>query len=191
MKVLIFQLMINMPIDNPTNAAPTEFTSPRYSGARYKESAPKSFMKFPFTVEKRISQNTKSTWYLRKCRNSNWMGNEKTNPLSQAFIQQWLRAGGWSHHPSLCSNILISVANEKKKGWEKEYLPKEYARAVTRKGIEANTSLIRRKAIAIQRHRWANDVLSIAGTSLFGKSIICIPPIQARRSCDESGSTHP
>ena len=34
MKVLIFQLMINMAIEAPTNAALIELTFPKYSGAR-------------------------------------------------------------------------------------------------------------------------------------------------------------
>ena len=73
---LMFQLMINMPMDAPTKAALMEFTLSRYSGARKRESAPNVFMKLPFTTAKRINQKSNNTWYFRKCRNSNWMGNE-------------------------------------------------------------------------------------------------------------------
>ena len=70
-KVEIFQLIINIPMAMPTIAELMEFTFPRYSGARYKESAPKVFMNDPLTVLKRINQKTNKTWYFLKCRNSN------------------------------------------------------------------------------------------------------------------------
>src|SRR5688572_2936807 len=76
MKLLIFQLMMNMPIEAPTRAALIEFTLPRYSGARKSESAPNVFMKLPFTTAKSINQKSNNTWYFRKCRNNNWIGNE-------------------------------------------------------------------------------------------------------------------
>jgi hypothetical protein len=76
MKEVIFQLMINIPIDIPTTADANELTLPRYSGPRYKESAPKVFIKVPFTVLNKINQNRSSTWYFLKCRNSNCMGKE-------------------------------------------------------------------------------------------------------------------
>ena len=60
-KVAIFQLMINMPMEAPTIAELMELTVPRYSGARNKESAPKVFIKVPFTVLKRINQKINST----------------------------------------------------------------------------------------------------------------------------------
>jgi len=60
--------MINMAMDAPTIAELKEFTFPRYSGARYRDSAPNVFMKDPFTVLKRINQNNNSTWYFRRCR---------------------------------------------------------------------------------------------------------------------------
>jgi len=75
-KVAIFQLMINMPIEAPTMAALREFTLPRYSGARYNESAPNVFMKEPLMVLKRITQKRRRTWYLRRCRNTSCMGKE-------------------------------------------------------------------------------------------------------------------
>src|ERR1700741_3913389 len=74
--VLIFQLMINMPIEAPTSAALIEFTLPRYSGARKRESAPNVSIKLPLTVANRITQKSNSTWYFLKCRKSNCMGNE-------------------------------------------------------------------------------------------------------------------
>ena len=55
-KVLIFQLMINMPMEAPTKAALIELTLSSYSGARKSESAPKLAMKPLFTTEKRINQ---------------------------------------------------------------------------------------------------------------------------------------
>jgi hypothetical protein len=61
MNDVIFQLMINMASDNPTMAKLMVLTSPRYSGARNSESAPKVFMKLPFTMLKRINQNTSNT----------------------------------------------------------------------------------------------------------------------------------
>ena len=75
-KVLIFQLMINIPIDMPTIAALIEFTLSRNSGARKRESAPKVCIKLPFTTANRINQKSSKTWYLRKCRKSSCMGNE-------------------------------------------------------------------------------------------------------------------
>ena len=59
--VAIFQLMMNMPIEAPTIAELMELTVPRYSGARNKESAPKVFIKVPFTVLKRMNQKINST----------------------------------------------------------------------------------------------------------------------------------
>jgi hypothetical protein len=44
------------------NCGRAGFTSPRYSGARYKESAPNDFMKEPFTVLNNIYQKISSTW---------------------------------------------------------------------------------------------------------------------------------
>jgi hypothetical protein len=46
-KHVMFQLIINMPIEIPTIPAPIAFTLPRYSGARKSESAPNVFMKDP------------------------------------------------------------------------------------------------------------------------------------------------
>ena len=77
MKVEIFQLTMNMPIDTPTKAALSELTFPKYSGARNKESAPNVFMKVPFTVLNMINQNSNNIWYFLKCRNTNCMGKEK------------------------------------------------------------------------------------------------------------------
>ena len=74
--VAIFQLMINIPIDAPTIAALIELTFPKYSGAKKSESAPKVFIKEPFTVLNRINQNTSNTWYFLKCRNSSCIGKE-------------------------------------------------------------------------------------------------------------------
>jgi hypothetical protein len=68
MKVLMFQLIMNMPIDIPTIAALKKLTSPRYSGARYKESAPNVCMNVPLTVLKRMNQKSNNTWYFLKCR---------------------------------------------------------------------------------------------------------------------------
>src|SRR5690606_1645085 len=76
MKLLMFQLIMNMPIATPTIAKLTGFTSPRYSGARYKASAPNVFMKLPLIVLNRMNQKSNNTWYLRKCRNSNCIGKE-------------------------------------------------------------------------------------------------------------------
>jgi hypothetical protein len=76
MKVEIFQLMMNIPTAIPTKAELSELTFPKYSGARYNESAPKVFMKVPFTVLKRTNQNSNSAWYFLKCRNTNCTGKE-------------------------------------------------------------------------------------------------------------------
>jgi hypothetical protein len=64
--VVMFQHMINTPIDMPIMPALIELTLPKYSGARNKASAPKSFIKEPLTAAKRITQKIKSTWYFRK-----------------------------------------------------------------------------------------------------------------------------
>jgi hypothetical protein len=77
MKDEMFQLMMNIPIETPTIAVLNELTFPKYSGARNKESAPNVFIKVPFTVLNKINQNSSSTWYFLKCRNSNCMGKEK------------------------------------------------------------------------------------------------------------------
>ena len=66
MKVEIFQLMMNIPIDIPTIAELIELTFPRYSGARKSESAPKVFIKLPFTVLNKMNQKTSNTWYFLK-----------------------------------------------------------------------------------------------------------------------------
>jgi hypothetical protein len=75
-KEVIFQLIINIPTDMPTIADANELTLPRYSGPRYRESAPKIFMKVPFTVLNNINQNSNNTWYFLKCRNKSCMGKE-------------------------------------------------------------------------------------------------------------------
>jgi hypothetical protein len=66
MKVVIFQLMMKMPILTPTKLALSAFTLPKYSGARYRESAPKLFMNVPFTVLKRMNQKNSNTWNFLK-----------------------------------------------------------------------------------------------------------------------------
>src|SRR5262245_25536222 len=76
-KVEIFQLMMNMAMEAPTIAELIEFTFPRYSGARYNESAPNVFMNDPLTVAKSTNQNKSRAWYFLKCRNSNCIGNER------------------------------------------------------------------------------------------------------------------
>ena len=75
-KVVMFQLMINMPTDKPTIAKLIVFTSARYSGARNNESAPNVFIKLPFTTLNKINQNSSNAWYFLKCRKSNCTGNE-------------------------------------------------------------------------------------------------------------------
>src|ERR1700730_13703304 len=67
-KVVMFQLMMNIAVAAPTIAALKAFTFPKYSGARNNELAPKVCMKLPFTVLKRIYQNNNSTWNFLKCR---------------------------------------------------------------------------------------------------------------------------
>jgi hypothetical protein len=68
--------MKNMPTAIPTIAKLTALTSPRYSGARNNESAPKLFIKVPLTVLNKINQKTSNTWYRLKCRNNACIGNE-------------------------------------------------------------------------------------------------------------------
>jgi hypothetical protein len=75
-KLEIFQLIINIPMEAPTIAELKELTLPKYSGARNNESAPNVFMKVPLTVAKRINQNRSNTWYFLTCRNTNCMGKE-------------------------------------------------------------------------------------------------------------------
>jgi hypothetical protein len=65
-KVVMFQLMINTPIDMPIMAVLKEFTSPRYSGARKSASAPKLFISTPLMAAKRTIQKMSSTWYFLK-----------------------------------------------------------------------------------------------------------------------------
>jgi hypothetical protein len=60
MNEVIFQLIINIPTDIPTTTDANELTFPRYSGPRYKESAPKIFMNVPFTVLNKMNQNRSS-----------------------------------------------------------------------------------------------------------------------------------
>jgi hypothetical protein len=67
--VVTFQLMMNIPTARPTRAVENGLTLPRYSGARYNESAPKFFMNVPFTVLNNTNQNRRSAWYFLKCRN--------------------------------------------------------------------------------------------------------------------------
>jgi hypothetical protein len=69
--------MINIPTEIPTMAELKEFTLPKYSGARKRESAPKVFIKLPFTVLNIINQNSNNTWYFLKCRKNNCTGKEK------------------------------------------------------------------------------------------------------------------
>lgn len=59
--VAIFQLIINMPMEAPTIAMLNAFTFPKYSGPRKSESAPKVFMKEPFTTLNSMNQNTSNT----------------------------------------------------------------------------------------------------------------------------------
>src|ERR1700733_7955257 len=70
-KVVMFQLMMNIPIAIPTTAEASALTLPRYSGPRKSESAPKTFMKEPFTVLKSMNQKISNTWYFLKCRKTN------------------------------------------------------------------------------------------------------------------------
>jgi hypothetical protein len=74
--VVIFQLMINIPVQIPVIAAPAAFTFPRYSGARNKVLAPKDFIKIPETVKKRISHKINNTCDFLKCSSNNCIGNE-------------------------------------------------------------------------------------------------------------------
>ena len=60
-KVVMFQLMMNMPAAAPTMIIPQPFTSPRYSGARKSASAPNELMKLPFIALTRMNQNTRNT----------------------------------------------------------------------------------------------------------------------------------
>src|SRR5690606_27744738 len=76
MNVVMFQLIIKIPIATPTKQAASAFTLPRYSGARYNESAPKVFIKLPFTVLNSKNQNTISTWNFLRCNSTSCMGKE-------------------------------------------------------------------------------------------------------------------
>jgi hypothetical protein len=60
-KVVMFQLIMNTPMAMPTNSDATMLTLPRYSGARYSESAPNVFIKVPFTVLNNTNQKISST----------------------------------------------------------------------------------------------------------------------------------
>lgn len=63
-KVVMFQLTINIPIVMPVMAYPNVFKVPRYSGARYNESAPNIFINVPFTTLKIKNQKIRSAWYF-------------------------------------------------------------------------------------------------------------------------------
>ena len=65
-KVVMFQLIINMATAAPTKERLKAFTFPRYSGYRYSMCAPKRCIKSPLTVLNNINQNTNSTWYRLK-----------------------------------------------------------------------------------------------------------------------------
>jgi hypothetical protein len=65
-KVVIFQLMIKIPTAKPTIAVLNALIFPKYSGPRNKEFAPNARMKLPPTVENKIYQKTRNTWYLRR-----------------------------------------------------------------------------------------------------------------------------
>ena len=69
--VVMFQLIINTPTAIPISAVLSEFTLPKYSGARNNASAPKDFMKLPFTTLNIRAQKMRNTWYFLKCRKSN------------------------------------------------------------------------------------------------------------------------
>ena len=65
-KLLIFQLIMNIPMATPNIAKLIAFTSPRYSGDRYNASAPNVFMSVPFTVLNSMNQKSNNTWYFLK-----------------------------------------------------------------------------------------------------------------------------
>ena len=65
-KVVTFQLIINIPMAIPVIAAPKAFTLPKYSGAKNKASAPKVFMKPLLIVLASKYQNTNNTWNFLK-----------------------------------------------------------------------------------------------------------------------------
>ena len=69
-KVVIFQLIMKMPIEAPTMAAPAGLTEPRYSGARKRESAPNDFIKPLATTLNKRYQKIRSTWNFFRCRNT-------------------------------------------------------------------------------------------------------------------------
>ena len=85
-KVVMFQLIIKTPIEKPTIAVLKKVTSPKYSGARKRELAPNVNIKPPATVENRIYQKIRNTWYLRKCSRKSCMGNERHIPTRYFFI---------------------------------------------------------------------------------------------------------
>ena len=85
-KVVICQLMMKMPIAIPVIAELTAFTLPRYSGARKSASAPNVFIKLPLMALPMMNQNTNSTWYFLKWRNTNCTGNECQRPFRNSFI---------------------------------------------------------------------------------------------------------
>ena len=76
MNVVIFQLMMKMAIASPIIAALAALTSPRYSGARNRESAPKLFINDPPTVLNNRNQNNNNTWNLFKCNKTSCTGKE-------------------------------------------------------------------------------------------------------------------
>jgi hypothetical protein len=74
--VVMFQHIMNTPMEIPIIAALIEFTLPKYSGAKNKALAPKVFMKLPLTMAKSIYQKTSITWYFLKWRKTSCTGNE-------------------------------------------------------------------------------------------------------------------
>jgi hypothetical protein len=76
MNVVTFQHMIKMPMAIPTMAVAMELTSPIYSGAKKRASAPNDFMRLPPTTLNKTTQKMSNTWYFLKWRKSNCKGRE-------------------------------------------------------------------------------------------------------------------
>ena len=65
-KVVIFQLMMNIPIEIPTIPVLNAFTLSMYSGDSYNEFTPKELMKLPFTIANKTNQKMSRIWNFLK-----------------------------------------------------------------------------------------------------------------------------
>ena len=77
MKVVMCQLMMNVPMQAPVSAMLTNEIRPRYSGARKRADAPKCEAKLPAKVATTMYQKMSSPCTFRKCNSSSCTGRKR------------------------------------------------------------------------------------------------------------------